>query len=66
MKKILSPTISSAGNLILIISILFIVVGYLVMSFGDRTVSVILLIIAYIVLIPVALMIKSVKKKKDG
>jgi len=64
MKKEIPQDITFKSYIILIISIVFLISGYLIMSFGDRTVSIILLMIAYIVLIPISLFIKAKKKSK--
>jgi len=64
MKKEIPQDITFKSYIILIISIVFLISGYLIMSFGDRTVSIILLMIAYIVLIPISLFIQEKKKSK--
>lgn len=45
--------------IILIMAILLLLVGYIVLSTGDRTISPILLIISYVVLIPFAFLLKK-------
>lgn len=49
--------------ILLIAAILLTVIGYIVMGTGDKTISPILLILAYVVLFPAAIMIGT--KKKD-
>ncbi len=44
---------------ILVLAIFLIVVGYIVMRGGDRTVAPVILIISYLVLIPLAFLIKK-------
>ena len=41
--------------ILLIIGILILTIGYIIMSFGDHTISPILLIISYIIIIPLSL-----------
>lgn len=54
----------SAGNYIMLIAgLLIVTIGYIIMGQDEITVSPILLIIAYLVIIPVSLLIKF--KKKD-
>jgi len=54
----------TAGNYILLIAALVIItLGYLIMAGGDITASPILLFMAYVIVIPVALLIRF--KKKD-
>ena len=65
MKKQTKQVLTMRGYIILAISILFIIAGYVIMSFGDRTVSIVLLIVTYIVLIPVALLMTNQKKEKN-
>ena len=52
-------------NVILLIAAIAItVIGYIIMGTGDKTVSPILLVIAYVVLFPAAI-IAGTKKKED-
>ena len=51
------------NQIILIIGIIVVTVGYIIMLTGDNTLSPILLIIAYVVIIPISLLIKSKKEK---
>jgi hypothetical protein len=44
------------NRFLLILAILFTVAGYVVMGTGDKTISPILLIIAYVILFPAALL----------
>jgi len=46
---------------LLIISLIILVLGYLIMSFNEITISPILLVIAYLVIIPIALLWKPRK-----
>ncbi len=50
---------------LLIAAILITIIGYIIMGTGDKTISPILLIIAYVVLFPAAIMAGTKKKKKD-
>lgn len=52
------------NSILLIIAILVTIVGYLIMSTGDKTISPVLLIIAYVVLFPAAIIVGT-KKKQD-
>jgi len=65
MKKQEKQVLTMRGYIVLAISLLFIASGYLIMSFGDRTISIVLLILAYIVLIPVALLLPYKQKEKE-
>ena len=49
--------------ILLIVAILATIVGYIIMGTGDKTISPIILIIAYVVLFPAAIMAGT--KKKD-
>ena len=51
--------------ILLIAAIVVTVIGYIIMGTGDNTVSPILLIIAYVVLFPAAIM-AGAKKKSDN
>ena len=51
--------------ILLTIAILTTVVGYIVMGTGDITISPILLIIAYVILFPAAIIVGTKKKEKD-
>ncbi|MCF7793981.1 MAG: hypothetical protein K9N09_07045 [Candidatus Cloacimonetes bacterium] len=48
---------------LLIIAILATIIGYIIMGTGDKTISPIILIIAYVVLFPAAIMAGT--KRKD-
>ncbi|OPX29269.1 MAG: hypothetical protein B1H06_01785 [Candidatus Cloacimonas sp. 4484_143] len=50
---------------LLIAAVLITIIGYIIMGTGDKTISPILLIIAYVVLFPAAIMAGTKKKKKD-
>jgi hypothetical protein len=49
--------------ILLIVAILMTIVGYIIMGTGDKTISPIILIIAYVVLFPAAIMAGT--KNKD-
>lgn len=49
---------------LLIIAILATIVGYIIMGTGDKTISPIILIIAYVILFPAAIMIGTGKKRE--
>jgi Sec-independent protein secretion pathway component TatC len=56
------------GNIILfIIGVLIVTIAYLIMSTGDITISPIMLIIAYVIVFPLAILIGSIaiRPKKD-
>ena len=65
MKKQIIEVLTLRGYVVLAISLVFIMSGYFIMSFGDRTISIILLIAAYVILIPLALLIPNKKKEKE-
>ena len=50
--------------ILLIIAIITTVIGYIVMGTGDITISPILLIIAYVILFPAAIIVGTKKKEK--
>ena len=50
---------------LLIAAVLITIIGYIIMGTGDKTISPILLIIAYVVLFPAVIMAGTKKKKKD-
>ncbi len=50
---------SKTNLIILILAIVLLVVGYIVLSTGDRTISPIILVISYVVLIPLAFLFKK-------
>ncbi len=50
---------------LLIAAVLITIIGYIIMGTGDKTISPILLIIAYVVLFPAAIMAGTKKKEKD-
>ncbi|MDO9578919.1 MAG: hypothetical protein Q7J16_13630 [Candidatus Cloacimonadales bacterium] len=54
---------NKTNSTLLIIAILATIAGYIVMGTGDKTISPIILIIAYVVLFPAAIMAGT--KKKD-
>ncbi len=49
---------------LLIIAILATVVGYIIMGTGDKTISAIILIIAYVILFPAAIIVGTKKNEK--
>jgi hypothetical protein len=53
------------NNLLMAIAILVIVIGYLIMGSGDNTISPILLVIAYAVIFPAAIIIGADKSSPD-
>ncbi|HPR17819.1 MAG TPA: hypothetical protein PLD62_06200 [Candidatus Cloacimonadota bacterium] len=55
---------NKTNTILLIIAILATIVGYIVMSTGDKTISPIILVIAYVVLFPAAIMVGT-KKNND-
>jgi len=65
MKKKMIQVLASRGYVILAISLMFIVTGYIIMSLGDRTISIILLVIAYVILIPLAILIPNKKSEQN-
>jgi len=44
------------NKILLILAIVMLIIGYIVMGTGDKTISPVILIIAYVVLIPAAIM----------
>ena len=53
-------------NLILLsVAILAIVIGYIIMGTGDKTISPIILIIAYVIIFPAAIIAGTKKEKKE-
>ena len=50
---------------LLIAAIVITIIGYIIMGTGDNTISPILLIIAYVVLFPAAIMSGTKKKEKE-
>lgn len=53
-----------SNAIILIIAIIATVVGYAIMATGDNTISVVILIVAYVVLFPASIMMGFRKDKK--
>jgi hypothetical protein len=51
------------NSMLLIAAIIATVIGYIVMGTGDKTISPILLILAYVVLFPAAIMVGVNKNK---
>ena len=56
---------SRVNSIILIIAIIITIAAYIIMGTGDKTLSPILLIIAYVVLFPLAILIGSNRKNKE-
>ena len=54
---------NKTNTILLILAILATIAGYIIMSTGDKTISPIILVIAYVVLFPAAIMIGT--KKED-
>ncbi|MCB5270958.1 MAG: DUF3098 domain-containing protein [Candidatus Cloacimonetes bacterium] len=54
--------LGKANYLILIISALVLILGYVIMSFNEITISPIILMIAYVIIIPFALLWHPKKK----
>ncbi|MBC8384805.1 MAG: hypothetical protein H8E57_04740 [Candidatus Cloacimonetes bacterium] len=52
------------NSILLILAIIMTIIGYVVMGTGDKTLSPIILIFAYVVLIPAAIM-TGVSKSQD-
>jgi len=53
---------SKLNTIILIVAILIVIVAYIIMGSGDKTISPILLIISYVVLFPLAIIIGTNRK----
>jgi hypothetical protein len=56
---------NKTNSTLLIIAILATIVGYIIMGTGDKTISPIILIIAYVVLFPAAIMAGTKKKNEE-
>jgi len=65
MKKGLHSALSKRAYIYLAIIVIIITIGYFIMSFGDIVLSPIILIIAYVVAIPVTLLLPENNKKKE-
>jgi len=52
--------------ILLIVAILTTIAGYIIMGTGDKTISPILLIIAYIILFPAAIIVGTKKEEKEN
>ncbi len=57
---------NKTNTIILIIAIITTVVGYIIMGTGDKTISPVLLIIAYVILFPASIIIGTKKKKSNN
>ena len=51
--------------IILIIAIITTIAGYIIMATGDKTISPVLLIIAYVILFPASIIIGTKKNEKE-
>jgi hypothetical protein len=51
--------LNKTNYILLLVGILLVTIGYVIMAVGDRTISPIVLIIAYMVIIPIALLWKT-------
>ena len=51
--------------ILLVIAIITTVAGYIIMGTGDKTISPVLLIIAYVILFPAAIIVGTKKKEKE-
>ena len=51
--------------ILLAVAILAIVIGYIIMGTGDKTISPIILIIAYVIIFPAAIIAGTKKEKKE-
>ena len=51
--------------ILLAVAILAIVIGYIIMGTGDKTISPIILIISYVILFPAAIIAGTKKEKKE-
>ncbi len=51
--------------ILLVIAILTTIVGYIIMGSGDKTISPVLLIIAYVILFPASILIGLKNKSKE-
>ena len=55
---------NKTNTILLIIAIITTVAGYIIMGTGDKTISPILLIIAYVILFPASIIIGTKKKEE--
>ncbi len=55
---------NKTNTILLIIAIITTTVGYIIMGTGDKTISPILLIIAYVILFPASIIIGTKKKEE--
>lgn len=56
---------SKLNIIIFIVGIVILTLGYIIMSTGDITISPILLVIAYLIIFPLAILIGTIKKGKN-
>jgi hypothetical protein len=52
------------NSILMLIAIVFITIGYLILNTGEITLSPIILVISYAVLVPVAIIVGAEKKQK--
>ncbi len=52
--------------MLFIVGVILLIIGYLVMSFGDITISPIILMIAYLVFFPAAIIYGTMKKQRES
>jgi hypothetical protein len=55
---------SKKNSVIMLIAILILTIGYLILNTGDITLSPIILVLAYTVIIPLAIFLGAEKKKQ--
>ena len=56
---------NKTNTILLIIAIITTVAGYIIMGTGDKTISPVLLIIAYVILFPASIIIGTKKKEEQ-
>lgn len=59
MSKIVKSGLGKRNYIILLIGVLLVTIGYFVMNTGERTISPIILIIAYVIVIPISLILPA-------
>jgi hypothetical protein len=65
MKKLGRKSLGKQNYILLVLSIVIITIAYFIMALGDVTVSPILLVVSYVILIPASLLIPIKKNDKD-
>ncbi|MBN2460321.1 MAG: hypothetical protein JXB60_01840 [Candidatus Cloacimonetes bacterium] len=58
-------TFGKLNTLLLLLGIIVIITGYIIMGTGDKTISPVLLVIAYAVIFPAAIIVGT-RQKKDN